>query len=248
MTEKKMKSPKILFWDLEITPNKGYSFGGKWQTNILRFEKEFYILSCAFKWLGYKHIECITSQHNNDDKMLCKKIVSRLNEADILIAHNGDSFDVKKLNARLAFHDLDPISPVTTIDTKKVAKKHFAFNSNSLDDLARFFGFGTKRKHDGIDLWLDCMTGDKKAWDIMIDYNKFDVVLLEKIYKRMKKYMVPHPNVAKLQNKMFGCDKCGSDEAIRHGFRPGSNGLRQKWLCKGCGGFFVTALTVAVNS
>lgn len=242
-----MRQPKILFIDIETEPNLAYVWG-KWEQNVIAYKKEFEILSIAYKWLNEKKTYCITKEGQKDDKKICEDIKLVLNSCDIAVAHNGNAFDFKKINARLAFHGSRPCSILATVDTKKMAKKHFSFNSNSLDDLGQHLKLGRKVKHEGFDLWLKCMNGESSAWKRMKKYNIMDVILLEKVYKRLLPFMNPHPNVAKLQNKIFGCDKCGSDEATRHGYRSSPSGIRQKWLCRGCGGYFTTALTVANGS
>jgi DNA polymerase III epsilon subunit-like protein len=45
-----------------------------------------------------------------------KKLHGLLNQADIVIGHNSDKFDLKKVAARCIYHGLKPISPVKTID------------------------------------------------------------------------------------------------------------------------------------
>ena len=64
-----------------------------------------------------------------DDKPLLKGIRDLLDEADIVIAQNGKSFDVRKVNARLIQHGFQPPSPYRVVDTMLVAKKYFAFTS-----------------------------------------------------------------------------------------------------------------------
>jgi hypothetical protein len=44
-----------------------------------------------------------------------------MDEADIICAHNGDAFDIKKINSRLITNGFKPPSPFKTIDTLKAA-------------------------------------------------------------------------------------------------------------------------------
>lgn len=238
---KTMDKPKILLIDIETLPNLGYTWQ-KYEQTVIEFKQEFCIASFAAKWLqegkvfakslpdykGYK-------PNSYDDRQLVEDICKLLSEADIVIAHNGDAFDFKVINSRFIFHKITPPAPYKTIDTKKVAKDSARFNSNKLDDLARYFGAG--RKIDTtFKLWLDCIAGDKEAWTKMVAYNKHDVVLLEKVYLGLRPYAKQHPNIGAFQT-LPGCPKCGSRNQERRGFAITSTRRYQRYQCKDCGGW-----------
>jgi uncharacterized protein YprB with RNaseH-like and TPR domain len=173
---------KVLIFDIETSPNLGYTWG-KWEQNVIQFAKESKLLSFAYKWHGEKSTYCFAAR-KGDEKALVHKLHALLIEADVIVAHNGDSFDIKKAQTRMIEHGLEYPGKLVTVDTKKVAKKHFAFNSNSLNDLGMTLGLGKKLKHSGFDTWLGCMSDDEASWVEMIKYNKMDVVLLEKVYDK----------------------------------------------------------------
>lgn len=189
--------PRILLWDIETTPNIGYCWG-RWEQNIIEFVEESRLLSIAWKWEGEKKVNCLTTA-NMSEKSLCQEFSKVLDQAHVSIAHNGNAFDVKKFNARLIYNRLKRSGPLMTIDTKSEAKKYFMFNSNSLNDLGKFLKVGRKYKHSGFELWLKCMKGNKKAYGEMAKYNKKDVELLERVYKRMKPFMVKNTVLKKLK-------------------------------------------------
>lgn len=144
-----------------------------------------------------------------DDSKLVKELHDRFEEADVLIAHNGDRFDIKESNKRFIYHGLTPPSPYKTVDTLKIAKKHFKFISNKLDDLGQFLGVGAKVKHPGFDMWLGCELGDPKSWALMKKYNRQDVILLEAVYHKLKPWHPTHPSIAVL-NGIEGCPNCAA--------------------------------------
>lgn len=156
------------------------------------------------------------------------------NEADILIAHNGDQFDIRKANARFAYYNLPPPSPYKTVDTLKVARKYFNFTSNKLDDLGNYLGYGRKLAHTGFHLWQGCMTGDPKAWKHMIQYNKRDMILLEQIYNHFLPWITNHPNTAILADHN-GCPNCSSTNLQSRGTGITRSGKHQRYQCKDCG-------------
>lgn len=236
-----MTKTKILLFDIETAPNVSYTWG-KWQQDVIKFQKEWYMLSFAYKWYGDDKVHAfglpdfkLYKKDKYNDKELVKKLHELFNEADIIIAHNGDEFDIKKSNARFIYHGLTPPSPFKTIDTKKVAKRYFNFNSNSLNDLGGYLQVGNKVPTGGFDLWLGCMAGNKKSWATMIEYNKQDVSLLEEIYTVFRPWMHNHPNVNILDEVTNCCPACGSNKLVKEGFGFNANTKYQRYSCKKCG-------------
>ena len=171
---------------------------------------------------------------SENDKALVKQLWKLFDEADILIAHNGDNFDIKKANARFAYYKLPPPSPYKTIDTLKVARKYFQFTSNKLDDLGNHLGYGRKLAHTGFHLWKGCMNGDLQAWKHMVRYNRRDVELLEKIYLHLRPWISNHPNVSILSDTYNGCPACGSKNVMKMGTDITQTGRVQQYQCRDC--------------
>lgn len=236
-----MQQTKILLLDIETAPNLGYTWG-KWEQDVIEFKEDWYILSYGAKWWGKSKM--ITrklpdypnfKRDKSDDGSLIKDLWELFDEADVIVAHNGDVFDVRKANARFIAHNLKPPSPYKTVDTKKVAKKYFQFDSNKLDELGRYLGIGRKLQTGGFKLWLDCMAGDKRAWAKMEKYNKQDVRLLEEVYSLLRPWMTNHPNVNVLNEKTGACPTCGSTKVQKRGFSFTTVGKKQRYQCISCG-------------
>lgn len=236
-----MKNIKILLYDIETAPNLGYIWG-KYEQDVLSYTREWYMMTFSYKWLGEKKTHVVSlpdfpktykANPENDYELVCE-LWKLFNEADVVIAHNGNSFDQKKANARFIYHNIQPPRPYKQIDTKLVAKKYFNFNSNKLDDLGQYFKLGKKLPTGGFDLWKGCMAGDKKAWKTMCDYNKQDVILLEKVYLKMLPWMNDHPNVALLNGDKKGCPNCGSVDIVKRGLGYSRSSVFQRWKCKTC--------------
>lgn len=241
-----MDKPKILLVDLETSPNLGWTWG-KYEQNVLEFEQEKQIIGFACKYLGTSKVHSYMLPDfrgykpgfsNMDDGQMVRSLWELVNGADIIIAHNGDNFDIRVMNARFIAHGLTPPAPYRTVDTLKVAKKYFRFNSNKLDDLGKFFGLGRKLKHEGFDLWLKCMDGDTAAWKTMRRYNEQDVRLLESIYLKMLPWMTNHPNLAVINEVVDQCPKCLSKQLQRRGWETTNTGKKRRYQCQGCGGWF----------
>jgi hypothetical protein len=230
-----MTKPKILLYDIETFPNIGYTWA-KWEQNVIKFVREWELASFAYKWSGDKSVICL-SRRTHTEKQLTIELRKLMDEADITIAHNGDSFDRKKARAKFIQFGLKPTALNRTVDTKKIAKSQFAFNSNSLNDLGETLGLGKKVDTGGFDLWLGCMNNDKASWAKMEAYNKQDVVLLEKVYEKLKPWASNHPNVATLRDAV-GCPICGSEKVQARGFTVSAKRRAQRYQCTGCAGWF----------
>lgn len=227
--------PKITLLDIETFPNIGATWG-VWEQNVVWVEKQWEIASIAFKELGSNSIEVI-SQKTMSHKRLMKKIHQIMNSSDIVIAHNGDNFDIKKIRTRLITTGHTPPSPFKTVDTKKISKSQFGFNSNSLADLCEELGLGKKLDTGGKELWRSCMAGDGKAWDKMERYNKHDVVLLERLYKKFRAWAPTHPSLA-TYSPNSACPKCGSNHFQSRGHTVVRKKLARQYQCQNCGGWF----------
>lgn len=245
-----MKKAKILLYDIETSPNTSYTWG-KYEQNVIDFKREWQLLTFAYKWLGDKEVKVVTRLDFKDstDKSIAKALWDVLNEADIVVAHNGNSFDNKKARAKFIEHGLGPTSPFATVDTKLVARAHFQFNSNKLDDLGRLLGVGRKIKiTQGFDLWLRCMAGEEKAFLEMARYNKQDVRLLERVYLKLRPWMNKHASVSHIEGRQEGCPKCGGIRLQSRGYSRTSACVYQRYQCQDCGGWCRSSDKSAVMS
>ncbi len=226
---------KILIYDLETGPNLSYTWG-KYQQDVIDFKDEWELLSFAYKWLGEKPVVAV-GQDKFSEEVLVARLHQLFDEADILIAHNGDRFDQKKANAKFIQYGLMPPSFYKTIDTCKVARRYFMFNSNKLDDLGNRLGIGRKAETGGFGLWLGCMGGDKKAWAKMLKYNAQDVRLLEKVYIKLRPWIDNHPSISLITGYDDSCPKCGSTKLQKRGARYTKVSINQRYQCTKCGGW-----------
>lgn len=238
----KQKQPRVLIYDIETAPNLAWVWG-KYEQNVIEYESEWYILCFAYKWLGEKkaHVLGLDDFANykpgdENDYGLILKLHELFNEADVIVAHNGDSFDQKKSQARMIYHGLTPPTPYRQIDTKKLARKYFSFNSNKLDDLGDHLKLGRKIQTGGFSLWKGCMMGDKKAWKQMKRYNKQDVELLEKVYLKLRPWMTNHPHMGMLSGRPDVCKVCNvAGQIVSKGIQVNQTTAYKRYKCNACG-------------
>lgn len=235
---------KILFLDVETAPSLGWVWA-KWQTNVIDFKSDWYILSYAYKWADESEVHTVGlidfpgyHRHPENDKALMKSLWTLIDKADIIIAHNGDAFDLPKINTRFLTHGLKPPTPYKTVDTLRIAKKVFAFDSNKLDDLGRYLGVGRKLPHTGFHLWKGCMDEDPESWRIMKEYNGHDVELLEKVYYIVRAWDKNHPQVNQGLTVNEACPKCSSTNVQKRGFAYTLLRKKQRYQCNSCHGWF----------
>lgn len=239
-----MTKPNILVFDIETAPNVGHIWQFfKANINADQLLKDGYIIAFAAKWLGSDDVIYEESRTEND-KPLVRKLAKLLDQADIVIGHNGDRFDLGWVKFRAAVHGIKPWSPVKVIDTYKIAKKEFYSPSYRLEYLARLFKCTPKESHKkfpGHKLWVGCVVDkDEAAWEEMRVYNIQDVLTLEELYYKMRPYMTQHPNMGVyIESDKPVCSKCGSEGMRKDGFHYTATGKYQQYQCssKDCGGW-----------
>lgn len=224
---------KIIVWDIETSPLLVTTWGiFKPYLTIENIVRDGNILTATWKEVGKKQIHsvAINPLDPTDDRELVLTLAEALAEADVIVAHNGNDFDRPWLNSRLAFWNQPPLPPLRSVDTLKVARQNFRFVSNKLDYLARHLGIGRKIKTD-YDLWKDVQAGSQRALDKMVRYNKMDVLLLEKVYLKLRPFMLHHPNQSLFLDKRGKCPTCGVGLLEKRGTRLMGSTTRQRYHC-----------------
>ena len=206
---------KILFVDIETAPMEVFVWElYKQRIPITNVIKDWSMLTWSAKWLYNDEIisRKVTTGAATDrnDMEILQDLWWLLDEADIVIAHNAIKFDVRKINARFIENGLRPTSPYQIIDTLKVAQRNFGFSSHKLDYLLSILSTESK-KHTSFQLWKDCVNGDEKAIDYMLEYNQHDVVVLEELYLLLRPWIKSHANMGLYtDNEESVCANCGS--------------------------------------
>lgn len=234
---------KVLVFDIETAPMRSFIWS-MWNMNVGQnlsmLESDWFILTWSAKWLfdGKVYSDKLTPEEilNEDDSRIVRSFWEMLNEADVVIAHNGKRFDIKKLNTRFIKHHLDPPMPYQVIDTLEHVKRQFAISSNKLDFVAKFLNIGQKVSTGGFDLWKGCMMGDQDSIDRMEVYNIGDVTLLEEVYLRIRSYIKPHPNMGLfIEEDVTCCPTCSSNSLIWEGTYKTYANSYDAFRCSDCG-------------
>lgn len=227
-----MKNNKILVLDIETKPAQAYIWRAYGEQNIgvEQIIDAGSIICVGAKWLGEKVTHLFSDWEHGHDVML-KEIWLMMSEADAVLTYNGDKFDLPKLQGEFLLAGLGPTPPLTSIDVVKAVRK-FGFFVNRLAFIGPFLGVGAKVKHEGFDLWVKVMQGDVRAQRKMAKYCKQDVVLLEKLYLKVRPFIRNHPHMGIHKHV---CGACGSNHVQSRGYRRTKSFKIQRLQCQACG-------------
>jgi hypothetical protein len=222
---------KILFIDIEWAPATAYTFD-MWNAN---FSPEKIIdagglLCFAAHWSGQKEY-LFYSEWEHGREHMAGVALAMLSEADAVVTYNGDKYDLPKLRGEIVLAGLTPPPPVTSIDLIKPIKK-FGFIMNRLAYIAPLLGIGSKKKHEGFELWVSVLKGDPQAQKRMERYCVQDVRLLVRLYKRIASFIDNHPFIG---DERGDCGNCGSHRMQHRGYRRTKFYKIQRLHCQSCG-------------
>jgi len=231
-----------LFWDIETSPNivTSWRIGHKIDLSTDNIIKERAVICICWKWEGEDKVFHLTWNKQQSDKQMLKTFISELQKADEIIGQNSDNFDEKWVRTRCIYHDIPMLPKYTSIDTLKLARKGFKFNSNRLDYIGKYLGVGQKIKTE-YDLWKKiCLLNDQEALKAMVEYCKQDVILLEEVFKKLQKYSdhKTHKAVA-LGGERWECPHCASEDVKIENTKYSKAGLPiTQMRCKTCKRYF----------
>jgi predicted RNA-binding Zn-ribbon protein involved in translation (DUF1610 family) len=228
-----------LLLDIETAPNLAHVWGlFKQNVSVNQIIDSSYTLCWSAKWYKEEDV-AFSSLHQASPKKMLKEIHGLLSEADAVVHYNGNKFDIPVLNTEFILHGMTPPAPSKQIDLYGVVKSRFRFTSNKLEFVARELGVGEKHKTGGHELWIKCMAGEEEAWATMQEYNIKDVILLERVYDKLKPWIRGHANHnLYAEEGEVVCPNCGEAHFQRRGFSYTSVGKYRRYVCKECGAWF----------
>ena len=224
---------KVVTWDIETTPLVVYTWGlyGIDSISPDNIIQDRSIICIAWKELGKAAVggACVGEMTEREVVTAFRNYVD---DADVLVAHNGDKFDVKHLNAKLIQYELPPMPHINTVDTLKEVRKIAKFSSNRLDYLVKKL-IGGGKQETNFALWKACMVGDESALRKMFRYCKHDVKILEQLYVKLRPYFRGTVNMADVGT--LNCPRCNSaDIKMRKEYRTKAGIVRNHFNCNDC--------------
>jgi len=245
---RKQRGPRVLLADIETFPIEGYVWN-LWKQNIGldQIKQDWTLMSFAAKWLGQPEVyydDVSEKRDVRDDDSLLRDVHRLLSNVDILVAHNGQRFDLPKLKARMAIRRLSPLPPIKVLDTLLLNRRAFGFTSQRLAYVSDQFAEQAKDYHKnfpGFKLWRECLAGNRKAWQECREYNIIDVTSMEETYKALRGWYEGAPNfgpyISPSKDGAVVCPTCGSEHVERRGSRETQVGIYARFHCLDCGGW-----------
>lgn len=228
-------NPKILAIDIETRPTTAYVWRA-YDENV-GYEQVIEpggMICFAAKFVGDDEIHFYSNWTHSHGEMV-RAAHALLSESDAVLTFNGDKFDLPKLRGEFILEGLPPCPPIPSIDALKTVKK-FGFFMNRLAFIGPLLKVGDKIKHEGFELWSKVLAGDERARNKMMKYNIQDTVLLEKLYVKIRPFILNHPNLAGQAGG--ACGACGSTHIQSRGVRRTKYFEVQRRQCQGCGSWF----------
>jgi hypothetical protein len=238
--QESVKPARILLFDIETSPMEVYVWSlSKQYINPDNIIKPWSILSWSAKWLFEPTVvsQCVTGRDARDreDATILPGMWDLLNEANIVVAHNGNRFDIRRVNARFIAAGMQPPMPYKSIDTLRVAKNRFDLPSYKLDKINQWLNLTTKQKTE-FEMWVRCVNGDEAALAEMKMYNESDVLILEELYLALRPWIKSHPNVGLyIDTTDTVCTNCGNTSLEWNGFYFTPAGKYEAFRCNSCG-------------
>lgn len=238
-----------IYWDLETLPDPRQVYKrlpsiGQWPGRTFKGELHS-IISFGYR-INDEPSQCINvwdgqgdDYDRSNDSALVFQAYEILSQADEIVTHNGKRFDVKVMNTRLARYGMPPLPNTKHVDTKVVAKNGLSLYSNSLADVAKFFGVSDKMHWESKwDTWVRFAFGQDTRADrkIMDKYCKQDVDTMAEVYDKLKPYMRGSAaNRGVFKPGEVTCPTCGSEKVFANGRRTTTTQVQQRFMCGDCG-------------
>lgn len=246
-----MKKKRLIF-DIEVSPNIGWFWKPEhWlrvdHSNIILEGK---IICICYKWADEKEVYFLTWDHKHNEREMLLKFIKVVNQADELVTHNGDKFDIPWVRTRCLVNGVSMMPDYVSIDTCKEAKHKFNFMSNKLSHIAKVCGLGEKLDTGGAKLWKQVLMGETElenrdfwkrlllgnnpaALKKMVRYCKNDVRLLERVWNKINPYIRAKSHFGEATNT---CPECGSNHIVinKHTITAGGT-HKVSFHCRDCG-------------
>jgi len=216
---------KVLFLDIEAS-NLAASMG--------------YILCIGYKWAHEAKPRIIRidetkegRKHVTDDMGVLKQFEKVYEEADIVVHHFGQYYDIPFIQTRRIMKGLKPMPVTAQVDTWRIAKKRLKFHSNRLAAILSALKCPYAKTELKGDLWIEAMAGDRKALNYVVEHCVQDVLALEWVYNHMKAVSDQHPRVVLSKDERI-CPLCGGKGQSK-GLRASAKHQYRRVVCVDCG-------------
>ena len=167
-------------------------------------------ICAAWKWYDQADVEFAAEWEVGGYDGFMRAVWDVFNDADLIIGHNADRFDARHLTGGWAEMGLPAPSPYKVVDTLKIARGTFAYESNTLDALNRRLGIDAKTDKYDARIARAAVNGDKEAQETLSAYNRGDIIASEALFDRLRPYARNIPHLGMWTDDELACPSCGS--------------------------------------
>lgn len=191
----------ILYIDLEVSKSRVFSYGLRVPSGYMNpedLDKEYYVICWSASYVGQNKVwsDCVTPKDARkwSDKNILGRLRELMDAADIIAGHNVENYDVKRANTRFLLNGIEPVASKKTLDSLKIARSKFAFESNRLGYISQKLGLRDKDDIRNKD-WLKIVTtGDEATLKKVLRYNRGDVMNGKGVLEKLMSYSGKSPN------------------------------------------------------
>ena len=233
-----IRKRRRLFFDIETTPIPVWVWRLHDKSNAHISHKNiipgfpYGIISICWKWAGTRRVNGWAWDERQSDKEMLQEFIPILDEADEIVFHNGNRFDIPWVRGRAIFHRLPMRPNYVTNDTLTKSRAKFWFPSHRLDYEGNHL-LNDEKLPTNMKLWT-AIVEDQCSASLakMVRYCKQDVRLLEGVFDVMAPYIEPVFSVAK---RICDCPECGSARTVvRKEYRTAAGHDRVHFVCQDC--------------
>ena len=155
------------------------------------------IYSWVIKYAGqnkYEH-SVITRDEIIDgtlDKRVCQDLVEALKKFTCILTFYGTGFDIPFVRTRCLMNNIPFVlrGEVEHKDIYYLARRCLKLHSGRLESVCDALGIVGKTHLDGRQ-WILANSGNPEALEYILDHNKADTVILEKVHERLAEFEAP---------------------------------------------------------
>ena len=166
-------------------------------------------ICAAWKWYDEEDVEFAAEWEVGGYDGFMRAVWDVFDQADLIIGHNADRFDARHLMGGWAEMGLPAPSPYKVIDTLKIARGTFAYESNTLDALNKRLGIDAKTDKYNARIARAAVNGDKEAQETLSAYNRGDIIASEALFDRLRPFAKGIPHLGMWSDDALACPSCG---------------------------------------
>jgi len=124
------------------------------------------------------------------DKRLVEDCINDMYKFDKIITYYGTKFDIPFIRTRAMDWGIQ-FPEYNTLNHKDVyymVRAKMCLHSNRLENACEILGIKGKT-HIQREYWIKALTGDEESLNYILDHNEKDVIILEKLYHKIKVYV-----------------------------------------------------------